>query len=181
MPADFDLDRYRAYLHLLARLSLRDRAGPAADASDLVQQTLLEAHRNRSACRAATDAGRAAWLRQILAHTIADAHRARNRLKRDARREQSLEARLAASSVQLGHWLVANGTSPSAAADAHEQAVRLAAALAALPDAQREALVLQHWHGRTLAEIGEQLDRSPEAVAGLLKRGLSRLREILAN
>jgi RNA polymerase sigma-70 factor (ECF subfamily) len=48
-----------------------------------------------------------------------------------------------------------------------------------LPDAQREALVLQHWHGLKLAEIGERLERSPEAVAGLLKRGLKRLRELL--
>ena len=88
----------------------------------------------------------------------------------------SREASLAESSVLLGNWVAAGGASPSAAADAHEQAVRLATALAELPDAQREALVLQHWHGLTLAQIGEQLGRSPEAVAGLLKRGLKRLR-----
>lgn len=180
MAHDFDLDRFRGYLHLLARLSLRDRAAGPVDASDVVQQTMLEAYRNRAACRADTDAGRAAWLRQVLAHTIADAMRARHRAKRDAARERSLEASLAESSVQLGNWLAAGGASPSAAADAHEQAVRLAAALAELPDAQREALVLQHWHGQTLAQIGEQLGRSPEAVAGLLKRGLKRLREMLA-
>lgn len=180
MPADdFDLERFRSYLHLLARLRLRDRPGDRLDPSDVVQQTLLEAHRNRAACRAATDAGRAAWLRQVLAHTIADAIRARHRAKRDVARERSLEADLDQSSLRLGAWLAADGPSPSAAADAHEQAVRLAAVLALLPDAQREALVLQHWHGRTLAEIGEELGRSPEAVAGLLKRGLKRLRELL--
>jgi RNA polymerase sigma-70 factor, ECF subfamily len=179
VSGDFDPARFRSYLHLLARLHLRDRAGAGLDASDVVQQAMLEAHRNRGACRAGTDAARAAWLRQILAHTIADARRARNRAKRDANRERSLEADLAASSVRLGSWLAAGGASPSAAADAHEQAVRLAAALAELPDAQREALVLQHWHGLTLAQIGERLERSPEAVAGLLKRGLKRLRELL--
>src|SRR5947209_14211162 len=125
MAADFDLDRFRSYLHLLARLNLR---GGPVDPSDVVQQTLLEAHKNRAACRAATDAGRAAWLRQILAHTIADAIRARHRGKRDPARERSLEADLAESSVRLGGWLAAAGTSPSAAVDAHEQAVRLAAA-----------------------------------------------------
>jgi RNA polymerase sigma-70 factor (ECF subfamily) len=48
-----------------------------------------------------------------------------------------------------------------------------------LPEAQREALVLQHWQGWSLADIGRHLGRSPEAVAGLLKRGLKQLREIL--
>jgi DNA-directed RNA polymerase specialized sigma24 family protein len=55
----------------------------------------------------------------------------------------------------------------------------MAVALAQLPVAQGEALVLQHWHGLTLAQIGERLDRTPVAVAGLLKRGLKQLREIL--
>ncbi|HEX3150622.1 MAG TPA: sigma-70 family RNA polymerase sigma factor [Gemmataceae bacterium] len=180
MPDTFDLDRFRSYLHLLAHLHLRDRAAGQLDASDVVQQTMLEAHRNRAACRADNDAGRAAWLRQILAHTIADAVRARHRAKRDLKRVQSLEAGLAESSIRLGQWLAASGASPSAAADAHEQGLRLAAALAELPDAQREALVLQHWHGQTLAQIGDLMGRSPEAVAGLLKRGLKRLRELLS-
>jgi DNA-directed RNA polymerase specialized sigma24 family protein len=39
--------------------------------------------------------------------------------------------------------------------------------------------VLQHWHGLTLAEIGQRLDRTPVAVAGLLKRGLRQLRKLL--
>jgi RNA polymerase sigma-70 factor (ECF subfamily) len=52
----------------------------------------------------------------------------------------------------------------------------VAEALEQLPEAQREALVLQHWQGWTLAQIGAHLGRSPEAVAGLLKRGLKQLR-----
>jgi RNA polymerase sigma-70 factor (ECF subfamily) len=54
--------------------------------------------------------------------------------------------------------------------------VRLAEALGRLPEAQREALVLQHWKGCSLAEIAEQMGRTRTAVAGLLKRGLSQLR-----
>jgi RNA polymerase sigma-70 factor (ECF subfamily) len=60
-----------------------------------------------------------------------------------------------------------------------EQAVQVANALNQLPEAQREALILQHWNGQSLAEIGEQMGRSPAAVAGLIKRGLKRLRELL--
>ena len=43
-------------------------------------------------------------------------------------------------------------------------------------EAQREAIVLQHWHGYSLKKIAEHMDRTPVAVAGLLKRGLRRLR-----
>ena len=94
-------------------------------------------------------------------------------------REHSLEAGLERSSANLVSWLAAEQPSPSQQAVRHEEAVRLAEALVRLPEAQREALVLQHWHGLTLARIGEHLDRTPVAVAGLLKRGLRRLRELL--
>ncbi|HYH65732.1 MAG TPA: sigma-70 family RNA polymerase sigma factor [Urbifossiella sp.] len=172
------LVRFRPYLLLLARFHLGGRAD--IDPSDVVQQTLLDAHRGLGACRAGTDAERAAWLRRVLANTVADAVRARRRGKRDAAREVPLDDALAASSARLGGWLAAPGPSPSQEADRHEQAVRLAAVLAALPEAEREALVLQHWYGLTVAQIGELLGRTPAAVGGLLKRGLARLRERMA-
>jgi RNA polymerase sigma-70 factor (ECF subfamily) len=170
-----DLARFRSYLHLLARLQLGDRA--ALDPSDLVQQTLLEAHRERNRCRADTDAERAAWLRRILANNLADALRARSRVKRDANREISMDAALGESSARIGCWLADPGQSPSQAADQHEQAIRLATALVGLPKAEREALILQHWHGLTVVQIGERLGRTTAAIGGLLKRGLKRLRE----
>ena len=173
------LERFRSYLLLLARRQLQGAASPRLDASDLVQQTLLEAHRQREHFRGATDAERAAWLRQILAHNLADANRALHREKRNVGRERSLEGELAHSSAALAGFLAADQSSPSRQVDRHEAAVRLANALAQLPEAQREALVLQYWHGLTVAQIGEQLERTPVAVAGLLKRGLRRLRELL--
>ncbi len=57
--------------------------------------------------------------------------------------------------------------------------LHLAAALDKLPDAQREALMLRHFHGWPLAQIAEHLGRSHAAVAGLLKRGLQQLRDQL--
>src|SRR5262245_32554685 len=173
------LERFRSYLHLLARLQLGGRLPARLDPSDLVQQTLLEAHRQRDRFRGTTDAERAAWLRQILAHNLADALRALHRDRRDGGPEVPLEAALSESSADLAGWLAAGQSSPSQRAVRHEEAVRLAEALAQLPEAQREALVLQHWHGLTLAEIGERLGKTPVAVAGLLKRGLARLRELL--
>jgi RNA polymerase sigma-70 factor (ECF subfamily) len=162
-----DLERYRSYLLLLARLHLGGRDG----ASDVVQQTMLEAVQGD--CRAATDAERAAWLRRALANNLADADRARHRQKRDVSREVD------ASAARLNDLVAATGPSPSGEACRREDALTLATALEQLPDAQREAVVLQHWHGLTLAAIGERMGKTPVAVAGLLKRGLKRLKEIL--
>jgi len=183
MPKEADnrqpLERFRSYLLLLARRQLQGRAPARLDASDLVHQSLLEAHLQSARFRGATDAERAAWLRQILAHNLADADRAQHRDKRDVGRERSLEAELAHTSADLAGFLAADQSSPSRQVDRQEEALRLADALAQLPEAQREALVLQFWHGLTLAQIGERLERTPVAVAGLLKRGLHRLRELL--
>src|SRR5262249_21204157 len=115
----------------------------------------------------------------VLAHNLADALRAFTQAKRDLAREQPLAAALQASSVRLEAWLAADQPGPPEQAARHERAVRLADALERLPEAQREALVLQYWHGWTLAQIAEHLGRSQAAVAGLLKRGLKQLRQQL--
>jgi RNA polymerase sigma-70 factor (ECF subfamily) len=87
-----------------------------------------------------------------------------------------LEAALDQSSTRLEAWLAADQSSPSQQAQRNEQVLRLAEALAALPEAQREALTLHHLHNWTLDEVGQQLGRSASAVAGLIKRGLKELR-----
>jgi RNA polymerase sigma-70 factor (ECF subfamily) len=172
-------DRYREYLLILARIELRSRLREKLDPSDLVQQTLLEAHRHREQFRGQTSGELAAWLRRILARQIADALRDFGRAKRDADREQSLEVSLEQSSLRLGACLAADQSTPSARLRRHERAIRLAEGLARLPEAQHRALVLRHWHGLSLGEIAAEMGRTPAAVAGLLKRGLRQLREIL--
>jgi RNA polymerase sigma-70 factor (ECF subfamily) len=174
------LERFRPYLLLLARVQMGGRAAGKLDPSDVVQQTLLEAHAKRHQFRGATEAEHAGWLRQLLACTLADALRALGRAKRDVARERSLERQLEQSSVRLGSWLAEGRPSPSAEAVHHEQAVCVAAALAELPEAQREAVLLRYYQGCSLDEISARLGRTPAAVAGLLKRGLQQLRGILA-
>jgi len=170
------LSRFREHLLLLARLQLGDRLQGEFDASDVVQQTLLEAHRDRAQFRGGSAAQMAAWLRQMLARNLADAIRAQGRAKRDVARERSLEAALDASSARLASWLAAEQSTPSQQAQRHEEVLRVAEVLAKLPDAQREALVLRHCQDLPLAAIGRRLGRSPAAVAGLLKRGLREMR-----
>jgi RNA polymerase sigma-70 factor (ECF subfamily) len=183
LPADAhsqSLERFRAYLTLLARLHLDRRLQGKVGASDLVQQTLLEACRSADKLQGRTEGEQAVWLRTVLAHQLAHAVRDLGRAKRDVNRERSLEQQLGASSARLGEWLAAEQSSPSLQADRNEQAVRLAAALETLPEAQREAVVLHYWERQTLPQIAEQLGRTPAAVAGLLQRGLKALRRQLS-
>ena len=115
----------------------------------------------------------------ILARVLAHARRDLGRAKRDAGRERSLEAALDASSARLGALLAADHSSPSERAERGERLVRLAAALEALPEAQRDAVTEHYLQGRALAEIAGDLGRSTAAVGGLLHRGLLGLRELL--
>jgi len=138
------LERYRQYLTMLARVQLDPRLGHKLDASDLVQQTLLEAHRQRDQFRGTSDGERAAWLRQMLTHNLTDALRALRRARRDAGREQHLQDALDRSSARLDSWLAAEQTSPSMHAQRDEQAVALANALAELPDGRREIAASAH-------------------------------------
>jgi RNA polymerase sigma-70 factor (ECF subfamily) len=177
--ADRGLERFRSYLLLLARVRLDPMVRAKVGASDVVQQTLLEAYRDVAQFRGRTVGEQAAWLRQILARNMANVVRDLRRDKRDVVREQGLRAALDESASRLEAWLAAEQSSPSQQAERHERAVRLAEALARLPVNQREAVVLRHWHGCSLVEIGERLGCTAAAVTGLLHRGLRNLRKQL--
>ena len=83
------------------------------------------------------------------------------------------------SSARLEAWLADDQSSPSQKAQHKEDVLLLATAVEKLPNAQREAIELHFWQNRTLDEIGEHLDRSSSAVAGLLRRGLKTLKDDL--
>ena len=174
-----ELERFRDYLMLLSRLQLGPRMRGRLEASDLVQQTLLDACRDLDAFRGSTDEELAAWLRRMLACNMVDARRALGREKRDITRERPLEQQLEESCLRLEECLQAVQTSPSGRAVRNEQLLLLAAALQQLPVAQREAIELHHLQEMSLAQTAAALNRSQASVAGLLRRGLRGLRRML--
>jgi RNA polymerase sigma-70 factor (ECF subfamily) len=172
--------QFRSYLYLLARAHIGPRHRAKLDPSDIVQQSLLDAHQNQDQFRGTSDAERMAWLKQILANNLADAVRGLARAKRDIARERPLDAQVGDSFTRVEGWLAAIQSSPSQQAVRSEELLRLADALTSLLEPQREAIVLHHLQGLPLAEVGERLDKTPAAVAGLLHRGLQRLREVMS-
>jgi RNA polymerase sigma-70 factor (ECF subfamily) len=162
----------------MARLQLEPGLRAVLDPSDVVQQTLLKAHAKRDQFRGASDGELLAWLRTILAHHLADL--ARKHAPRLGGRERALEANLEESSLRLERWLASDSTSVGGRAIRHEQLLRLAEALAGLPEDQRTALELKHLRDVPVSEISRMMGKSPAAVASLLYRGLKTLRDLLS-
>jgi RNA polymerase sigma-70 factor (ECF subfamily) len=176
---EWPLERYGDYLRLLARLQLNRWLRAKLDPSDIVQQALLQAHAKRAQFRGRTEAEWLAWLRAILANVLATAARRFGAEGRDLRRERSLEAEFNLSSTRLAHLVAADQSSPSERAVREEELVRLAHALACLPPDQQRVVELHYLKGLPVVETAQLMDRSQPAVAGLLFRGLKRLRELL--
>lgn len=175
------LDQYRGYLLMLAHRYLSDRLRRRVDPADIVQLTYLEAKRDLPAFRGNTPAEFSAWLRGMLKNNVATAvTRHITTQKRSLKRE--VNAAGGGNDSASGLWiqqLPGSTTSPSGVVIREEAVVALFEALHELPETQAEAIRLRYMEGLPLAEIVERMGKSDTAVAGLLKRGLQKLRKIL--
>jgi len=172
-----ELESYRGYLAVLARGRIPTEMQARLDASDIVQETLLEAHRKWDQYRGGADRGRlAAWLRSLLACNLLDRIRTEKRSRRDVRRERAMADALEASSLRLIELAAVADSTPSLKVSFDEQVAQVADWLEGLPATQREALRLRYCESLPVAQIAETMGTTPQAVAGLLKRGLAKLR-----
>lgn len=177
----FEVEDYRDYLRLVTRLQLNPRLRSKMDESDVVQQAILEAHKCRKQFRGTTEADRLAWLRTILANMLARIGRSFSTGARDFQKERSLETALELSSSRLQCLLAADQTSPSGQAVRGEEIVLLARALNQLAEDQRRVVELHHLQGFSVTEVAELMGKTRPAVAGLLFRGLNKLRELMGD
>src|SRR5262249_39324474 len=137
------LELYRPYLKLLVRLQVRRRLQGKIDASDVVQDTFLKAHRHFAQFRGTSEGELVAWLREITVTSMANVVRHYcGSKRRDVHLERALAQELDQSSRLLDHSFVAAGNSPSEHAERREQGVLLAEALGQLPEDYREAVIL---------------------------------------
>ncbi len=171
--------KYEPYLRMLARTQMRKAYQARIGASDMVQQAMLQAVQGLDGFRGATEAEFRGWLRQILARHLCHLDRDLHRDKRDIRREQSMEQKLAQSSMRLEGLLAGDGPTPSQNVAISEHVLKVAEAVERLPESQREAVRLHYLEGLKLSEVAEKLEKSTGAVAGLLHRGMKTLRQQL--
>ncbi len=178
------LEQYRGYLLMLAHRYLSERLRRRVDPADLVQVTYLEAKRDLHAFRGETPAEFAGWIRGMLKNNVASAV-----TQHITTQKRSLSREVEAGTVAVDdsggpawiHQLPGSTTSPSGVAVRAEAVMALIEALHQLPETQAEAIRLRYMEGLPLAAIVERMGKSEMAVAGLLKRGLKRLRTVLGN
>jgi RNA polymerase sigma-70 factor (ECF subfamily) len=171
------LEACRGYLLLVAERELGADLRAKGGASDLVQETFLEAQRDFARFQGASEDELRAWLRRLLLNNLSNfARHYRGTARRQLGRERVLDAD---SQLERGAGLVADGPSPSGQAMAHEQAQALQEALQRLPDEYRQALALRHQEHLSFEEIGARLGRTANAARLLWLRAVERLQREL--
>jgi RNA polymerase sigma-70 factor (ECF subfamily) len=165
------LEACRQQLLRLADRELDPDLRGKGSASDLVQQSFLEAQQAFDRFHGMTEEELLAWLSRILLNNAANFSRQYHREKRDIGREVPLRGR------DADHEPPAEEPSPSGEAMAHEQAEALERALQRLPEDYRQVLQLRQREKRPFEEIGRRMNRSAEAVRKLWARAVERLQK----
>lgn len=170
----------RGYLGLVARAQIETSLRAKVDASDLVQQTMLEAHRDFERFQGCTEGEWLAWLRRILSHNAADYIRQfRGTAKRQARREIPLRQPGDGSQVAAPPEPAATTATPSQEFLRRDHELRMVAALEELSPDHREVIVLRNLERLPFEEVAERMQRTRPAVQMLWARAIKKLQETL--
>ncbi len=177
------LEPYRNYLRFLAAAQMGRQVGLRLTPSDIVQDTLLAAHRDIAHFRGHTSAEFSNWLRTILARSLLKAieHHVKAE-KRDVRRELSLDQmqRDLQSSCDMAAGLVATRQpTPSQIVSKGEEAKWLADLISQLPEDYQQVIALRNFGGLRFDDVALKMQRSSQAVRMLWLRAITRLRELV--
>ena len=172
-------EKCRSYVGLVARTQVESWMRAKVDASDLVQQTLLEAHRGFARFQGQTEAEWLAWLRQILSHNTVDFIRRYRTDKRRIGREVPLNTPGNGAISSLFRDPPDDGETPSRILAEQEQEIELANAITQLSEDHREVIVLRNLQRLPFDEVARRMQRSRPAVQMLWMRAVRRLEQIL--
>lgn len=176
------LDLYRSYLNVLARTQLDPRLQCRVGISDLVQETMLAAHRDFGAFRGNSEAELLAWLRSVLGHCLShmmDKHLFAQ--KRDLRREVRVDRGANASrnsAAKLADAFVDQGRSPSQIAEQRESADRLFEKLRMLKPRDRDLILYRNLHGLSFKEISERTETKIGTVRMQWTRAIAKFKAL---
>lgn len=171
------LEQFRRYLLEVARHAVSPALKSKGSASDLVQDTFLEAQRLFPRFEGVSAAQLRAWLRCLLLHKAAKLGR---RYSTTAKRQISREVAMGGAEGSLRLSQIAGPPStPSVAAASAEQSQQLREAIDRLPADYREVMALRYSEGLAFDEVGRRLGRSADAARMLWARALERLKHDL--
>ena len=176
---DEAFERARPYLRLLAQTNLGERLKQKIDASDVIQQTYLHAHKNREQFQGSSEPQLVAWLKAILKNRLIDMARHWKGQKRNMDRDVNLQQKVDDSFQRVDDWLAMSQTSPSMAVERDESLLILSAAVEKLPDQLREVVVMHHLQGMKLVEISKAVSCDETTVGRRLFRGMKQLGELM--
>lgn len=178
------LERYQNYLKLLACTQLDAKVRGRVSPSDVVQETMLEAHCDFPKFRGQSDAEFFSWLRKILVHNLARAVEQHVlAAKRDVRREASpihINASLDRSTTRLEAMLADHQRSAASNVSLQEQLIQLANALTQLSSDYRDVIVMRHLEGIPFSTISQRMERSSGATRMLWLRAIEQLRKLMS-
>jgi RNA polymerase sigma-70 factor (ECF subfamily) len=175
------LDRHREAVRRMIGMRLDPAIARRLDASDVVQDVLLEASQRLRDYLDNQDMPFHLWLRHIARDHLIDAHRRhRKAQRRTVDREQPIHGPLADhSSLELAAQLIDRELTPATAALRHELQARFQAVLTDLGDEDREIILMRHFEQLSNQEVARELDLSEAAAAMRHLRALRRLRKLL--
>jgi RNA polymerase sigma-70 factor (ECF subfamily) len=171
------LEACRHYLLAVAGEELDPHLQSKGGASDLVQQTFLEAQKDFGQFHGGTEEELLAWLRRLLQNNIADfTRRYRDTGKRQAGREVALQAETPSGA---GPRLATDTPTPSQHLMAQERSEQLRCALERLPEEYRRVITLRYQEERSFEDIGRLMERTPNGARKLWLRAVERLQQEL--